>query len=79
LVYVEVTVNTLTLPTWDAGAREAASIKHWCMHREKLLFAKLLSAKLLLTTLLLPTAPPRVWVQLFAHVLLHHLAWHVRP
>jgi len=49
------------------------------MHREKLLFAKLLSAKLLLTTLLLPTAPPRVWVQLFAHVLLHHLAWHVRP
>ena len=72
-------MNALTLPTCDAGAREAASIKHWCMHREKLLFAKLLSAKLLLTTLLLPTAPPRVWVQLFAHVLLHHLAWHVRP
>ena len=46
-------MNALTLPTCDAGAREAASIKHWCMHREKLLFAKLLSAKLLLTTLLL--------------------------
>ena len=56
-------MNSLALPTCDAGAGKAASIKHLCMHREKLLLA----------------TASRVWMQLVAHVLLHHLSLHMRP